>query len=63
VPSIVTDPLDGAFSPTIIRSVVDLPAPLGPRNPVTCPGRIVTDSRSTAVVAPYLLVTSRSSIM
>ena len=28
----------GASSPRIIRIVVDLPAPLGPRNPVTMPG-------------------------
>ena len=31
-------PASGCVSPTIIRSVVDLPAPLGPRNPVTVPG-------------------------
>jgi signal transduction histidine kinase len=43
--------------------VVDLPAPLGPRNPVTRPGRISQVSRSTATVGPYLFVSSRISIM
>ena len=48
----VTSPELGASSPTIIRIVVDLPAPLGPRNPVTTPGRTVNESPSTAVFAP-----------
>ena len=33
-----TVPAVGASRPRIIRIVVDLPAPLGPRNPVTTPG-------------------------
>ena len=49
------------------RIVVDLPAPLGPRNPVTTPGRTVNVTWSTAVTAfspePYFLVSSRTSIM
>ena len=36
----------------IIRMVVDLPAPLGPRKPVTLPGSTVKLMRSTAVFAP-----------
>jgi hypothetical protein len=36
----------------IIRMVVDLPAPFGPRKPVTMPGRTVNVSPSTAVLAP-----------
>ena len=32
--------------------VVDFPAPFGPRNPVTIPGRIVKVTSSTAVVVP-----------
>ena len=40
----------GASSPRITRIVVDLPAPFGPTNPVTCPGWTVNDSPSTATV-------------
>ena len=36
--------------------VVDLPAPFGPRKPVTIPGRTVKSSRSTAILSPYLLL-------
>src|SRR5215213_1450652 len=36
--------------------VVDLPAPLGPRNPNTSPGRTSRSRRSTAVVVPKRLV-------
>jgi hypothetical protein len=36
----------------IIRMVVDLPAPLGPRKPVTEPGGIVKLMESTAVFSP-----------
>jgi hypothetical protein len=32
--------------------VVDLPAPFGPRNPVTVPGATVNETESTAVCAP-----------
>jgi hypothetical protein len=35
-----------------MRIVVDLPAPFGPRNPVTCPGRTVKLMSLTAVFAP-----------
>ena len=38
LPFTVTVPLVGRSSPTIIRIVVDLPAPFGPRKPVTRPG-------------------------
>jgi hypothetical protein len=38
--------------PTMIRMVVDFPAPLGPRNPVTRPGAAVKLTSSTAVKAP-----------
>ena len=51
-PPTVADPAVGASSPRIIRMVVDLPAPLGPRNPVTMPGRTVKLRSSTAVVGP-----------
>ncbi len=35
-----------------MRMVVDLPAPLGPRKPVTTPGTTSNDRSSTAVKAP-----------
>jgi hypothetical protein len=36
----------------ITRMVVDLPAPLGPRNPVTFSGTIVKLRECTALVTP-----------
>src|SRR5690349_4041722 len=53
----------GRSSPIMARMVVDLPAPLGPRKPVTRPGSTVNDSPSTARVAPYRLVSRCTSIM
>ena len=50
-------------SPTMIRMVVDFPAPLGPRNPVTRPGWAVKLTSSTAVKSPYVLVTDSMVIM
>jgi hypothetical protein len=58
-----TRPDVGASRPTIMRIVVDLPAPFGPRNPVTVPGRTVKLTPSTAVLDPYLLVTFSATIM
>ena len=46
-----------------MRIVVVLPAPFGPRKPVTCPGRTVKLRSSTAVTAPNRLVSRCSSIM
>src|ERR1700694_1354459 len=43
--------------------VVDFPAPLGPRNPVTCPGGTVNDTSSTANVEPYRLLSPLASII
>ena len=40
-PSMCTVPAVGRSSPMIARIVVDLPAPLGPRKPVTRPGSTV----------------------
>ena len=56
LPLTVTVPALGRSRPTTIRIVVDLPAPFGPRNPVTRPGSIVQVMSSTAVLAPYRLV-------
>ena len=47
----------------MMRIVVDLPAPLGPRKPVTRPGSAVKLTWSTAVKSPYFLVTDSSVIM
>lgn len=52
LPLTVTLPAVGASRPRIIRIVVDLPAPLGPRNPVTMPGRTVKLRSATAVRSP-----------
>ena len=40
----------------MIRMLVDLPAPLGPRKPVTLPGRATNETLSTAVKPPYRFV-------
>ena len=45
------------------RMVVDLPAPLGPRNPVTRPASAVKVTSSTAVKVPYLFVSESMVIM
>jgi hypothetical protein len=62
-PLIVAVPDVGRSSPRIIRIVVDFPAPLGPRKPVTMPGLTVKVRLSTAVLGPYRLVSSWTSIM
>ena len=43
--------------------VVDLPAPLGPRKPVTMPGLTLKLRSSTATFSPYRFVTCSTSIM
>src|SRR2546430_7778270 len=45
-----------------IRSVVVLPAPLGPRKPVTRPGSTVNDRWSTALTRRYCLVSPETTI-
>ena len=42
-------PVVGGVRPTMTRIVVDFPAPLGPRNPVTRPGSAAKVTSSTAV--------------
>jgi hypothetical protein len=51
-PSMLTDPAVGASNPRIKRMVVDLPAPLGPRKPVTIPGFTWKLRSSTATFSP-----------
>src|ERR1700752_2487131 len=63
LPLTVTVPAVGRSSPRISRIVEVLPAPFGPRKPVTLPGSTVNDRSSTATVPPYLLVRPRASIM
>ncbi len=53
----------GAVRPTITRIVVDLPAPFGPRKPVTRPGRAVKETLSTAVKPAYFRVSDSTVIM
>src|SRR6266540_693037 len=49
-------PASGVTSPSSIRSVVVLPAPFGPRNPVIDPWSTVKLRSSTAVTAPKRIV-------
>ena len=49
---IVAVPADGVTRPSSILSVVDFPAPLGPRKPVTAPSRAVQLRSSTALTSP-----------
>ena len=63
LPCTSASPLVGRSSPSIIRMVVDLPAPFGPRNPVTRPGGTVNVRSSTAFVSPKCLVSPLASIM
>src|SRR5687767_1150966 len=53
-------PESGTVMLTIIRIVVVLPAPFGPRSPNTLPARTVRLSSLTAVNSPKLLVTPSS---
>jgi len=45
-----------------LNSVAGLPAPFGPRKPVTTPGSTTKLSPSTAVLSPYRLVRPSISI-
>src|SRR5437870_416811 len=49
-------PASSASRPMMMRIVVDLPEPFGPRKPVTRPGRTSKLRSSTAVACPYRLV-------
>ena len=59
----VTSPRLAGVSPAMIRIVVVLPAPLGPRNPVTRPGWQVKLMSSRARNAPYDLESPSTLIM
>src|SRR5215469_2922102 len=60
-PQITAVPALGARKPVAIFIVVDLPAPLGPRNPSTSPRETVNDTSSTATKAPKFLERLRIS--
>src|SRR5829696_6973406 len=53
----VAEPAVGVARPSSMRSVVLLPAPLGPRKPVIAPARAWKERSSTAVMGPKRLVT------
>jgi hypothetical protein len=55
-------PAVGRARPTIILSAVVLPAPFGPRKPVTAPARTANDSSSTAFTGPYRFVKPSTTI-
>ena len=55
-PPTVTEPLVGGMKPVIIRIVVDLPAPFGPRNPSTSPRSTENEIPSTARFGPNVLI-------
>src|SRR5882762_1666807 len=52
-PATVTRPEVAAVNPAIIRMVVVLPAPFGPRNPTISPFPTVKDRSWMIVLAPY----------
>src|SRR3954452_1591677 len=62
-PLMVAVPDVGTVRPTMMRIVVDLPAPFGPRKPVTRPGWAVKETLSTAVKPAYLRVSDSTVIM
>ena len=62
IPQISTLPEVGSVNPSIIRIVVDFPAPFGPNNPKISPLQIDRLIWSTAVKLPYFLVKSVSTI-
>ena len=51
-PPMETSPALGGMKPVIMRMVVDLPAPFGPRKPSTSPFSTVKEIPFTAVMRP-----------
>ena len=54
-PQITARPASGGKKPATMRIVVDLPAPLGPRNPTISPRRTVKLTLLTASMGPKRL--------
>src|SRR4051794_34049699 len=61
-PSTVALPAVGRARPSTMRSVVVLPAPFGPRNPVTAPSLTRNDRSSTAATSPKRFVSPTAAI-
>src|SRR5689334_5902267 len=59
----VAVPAVGVTRLRIIRKVVVLPAPFGPRKPVTRPGSTSNDRLSTALTLRYCLVRPETTIL
>src|SRR5689334_12753630 len=59
----VARPEVGRARPSRARMVVDLPAPFGPRNPVTRPGASWNVRSSTAVMVRYRLVSASTAMV
>src|SRR5688572_30947908 len=55
-PPTLTLPSVGGMKPVIMRMEVDLPAPLGPRNPRTSPRSTEKEIRLTATFGPKVFV-------
>src|ERR1041384_4712063 len=51
-PPTLTVPEEGGINPVIMRMVVDLPAPFGPRKPSTSPRSTENEMPSTACFVP-----------
>src|SRR5436305_1694344 len=62
-PPTVIVPSEGGMNPVIIRIVVDLPAPFGPRKPSTSPRSTSNETSFTATFAPNALVRFLTLIM
>src|SRR6266850_3563844 len=62
-PLIVIRPLVGLSRPAMMRMVVVLPAPFGPRKPWISPGSTERLTPSTAVKEPYFLTSASTAIM
>src|SRR5438552_9400963 len=62
-PLMVIRPLEGLSRPAMMRMVVVLPAPFGPRNPWISPGSTERLTPSTAVKEPYVLTRASTAIM
>src|SRR5947207_4981998 len=62
-PAMRAEPRVAGMMPDKQRSVVVLPAPFGPTNPRTLPGRTVNDKSLTAGNLSYSLVNPSTSIM
>src|SRR5215210_2371059 len=56
-------PAEGGMNPVIIRMVVDLPAPFGPRKPSTSPFSTVKETPFTATFGPNAFCRLRTVIM